>query len=168
MFFIIYEFSGCSFYGLLLPPPGLLHHCAIILVLFPLLSHIVPKVLIFPLLSRQIDKSWKLTSLACVLLGLTPIHLTAGFYRTTRQEQLGGMNRTCPFWPNCNFIKTSKARICNDIQCILLEYKRCMLLFHHTFFHVVTQCCGILCLWQVILRRFKFYTSKVTDFSWNH
>lgn len=36
-----------------------------------------------------------------MLLGPTPIHLTAGFYRTTHPEQLGVMNRTCPFWPNC-------------------------------------------------------------------
>lgn len=33
---IIYELGGSSFYGLLLPPPGLLHHPAISLVLAPL------------------------------------------------------------------------------------------------------------------------------------
>lgn len=63
---IIYELGGCSFYGLLLPPLGLLHHPTISLLLSPLLSHIVAKVLIFPPLSRQIDKSGKLISLACV------------------------------------------------------------------------------------------------------
>lgn len=109
---IIYELGGCSFYGLLLHPPGLLHRPAISLMLSPLLSHIVPKLLIFPPLSQQIDKSCKLISLACVILGPTPIHLTAGFYRTTHPEQLGMMNRTCPFWPNCDTSSKHQKQAC--------------------------------------------------------
>lgn len=99
---IIYELGGCSFYVLLLPPLGLLHHLAISLMLSPPLSHIVPRVLIFPPLSRHRDKSGELMSLVCVFLGPTHIHLTDGFYRTPNPEQLDVKNCTCPFWPNCN------------------------------------------------------------------
>lgn len=135
---IIYELGGCSFYGLLLPPPGLLHHPPSVFVLSPLLSHIVPKVLIFPPLSRQIDKSCKLMSLACVFLGPTPIRLTAGFYRTTHPEQLGMMNRTCPFRPNCNTSSKHQKQECIIICDASLPANKEDALFQ--FSHIVTQC----------------------------
>lgn len=121
---IIYELGGCSFYGLLLPPPGLLHHPAISLVLSPLLSHIVPKVLIFPPLSRRIDKSCKLISLACVFLSSTPIHLTDGFLQNYTSRTIRHDESYLSLLAKLqHFIKTSKRGMHNDMRCIPLDNK---------------------------------------------
>lgn len=115
---IIYELGGCSFYGLLLPPPGLLHHPPSVFVLSPLLSHIVPKVLIFPPLSRQIDKSCKLISLASVFRS-NPHTADNWLLQNYTSRTISHDESYLSLWAKLqHFIKTSKTGMHNDMRCI--------------------------------------------------
>lgn len=115
---IIYELGGCSFYGLLLPPPGLLHHPPSVFVLSPLLSHIVPKVLIFPPLSRQKDKSCKLISLASVFRS-NPHTSDNWLLQNYTSRTISHDESYLSLWAKLqHFIKTSKTGMHNDMLCI--------------------------------------------------